>query len=111
MSTASFDSTGPGRFRVIGPMTFATVTELLKQSAGRFGQAERMEADLGQVGDSDSAGLALLIEWKRLAREKGSSITFTNTPPQLMALARISEVDELIGEPAAERTTESAAAG
>lgn len=109
---ASFDSTSPGRFRVSGPMTLDTVTELLRQSAARFGHSERIEIDLAQVGDSDSAGLALLIEWKRLARQKNSTITFANTPPQLTALARISEVDELIGEhTAAVRDPQPAAAG
>ena len=96
MST-SFSSTGPGRFSVSGPMTFETVTSLLQQGAAAFGQSGPIEIDLAQVGESDSAGLALLIEWKRLAREKHSSITFAGMPPQLMALARISEVDELLG--------------
>ncbi|MET0986682.1 MAG: STAS domain-containing protein [Steroidobacteraceae bacterium] len=107
--SASFSSTGPGRFSVSGPMTFETVSSMLQQGAAAFGQSDPIEIDLTQVGESDSAGLALLIEWKRLAREKNSAITFANMPPQLVALARISEVDELLGVPA-ESVRESEAA-
>jgi phospholipid transport system transporter-binding protein len=95
---AKFESVSPGRFRVSGPMTFATVTGLLRQSADRFAQGERAEVDLAEVEESDSAGLALLIEWKKIARRQGGSVRFTNMPPQLTALARISEVDELLND-------------
>jgi len=96
MMEAKFESVGPGRFRVSGPMTFVTVTGLLRQSADRFAHGERAEVDLAQVEESDSAGLALLIEWKKIARRQGGSVRFINMPPQLTALARISEVEELI---------------
>ena len=53
--------------------------------------------DLGGVGASDSAGLALLIEWLRVARQGGQAIRFANVPAQIEALARISEVEDLLG--------------
>jgi phospholipid transport system transporter-binding protein len=55
--------------------------------------------DLGGVGESDSAGLALLIEWLRMAKQSGKEIHFANVPEQIEALARISEVEDLIGTP------------
>lgn len=109
---ATFDNTGPGRFRVSGPMTFETITGLLQQSATQLGGSERIEVDLAHVAESDSAGLALLIEWMRLARQRNTSIAYTNVPRQLAALARISEVDEMLGvPPATQRETGTAAAG
>jgi phospholipid transport system transporter-binding protein len=95
---ATFDNVGPARFRVTGPMTFATVAELLRQSERQL-TTGAVEIDLSRVVESDSAGLALLIEWMRLARKHNGSVVFTNVPPQLSALARISEVDELLGQP------------
>ena len=106
---AKFEAVDPGHYRVAGPMTFKTVADLLHQSGGRFLHGERAKVDLSQVGDSDSAVLAILIEWKRLARRNNGTVTFANMPPQLTSLARISEVDELLSDnAAAERTAESA---
>lgn len=108
--SARFDNTAPGRFRVVGALSFATAADLLRQSEPQFGQKARAEIDLAEVSDSDSAGLALLIEWKRLARASGGTVEFANIPPQLSALARISEVDELIGPADSQRTPNTAAA-
>ena len=44
----------------------------------------------------------MLIEWLRTARQGGQAIRFANVPAGIEALARISEVDELIGEKKAE---------
>jgi hypothetical protein len=39
----------------------------------------------------------LLIEWLRVARQWDKAIRFANVPAQIEALARISEVEDLIG--------------
>ena len=97
MSSARLEALGGGRFRVSGTLDAGTVTSLLKQSVDRFFQdASPVLVDLAGVSEGDSAGLALLIEWLRMARQKGQAIRFTNIPAQINALARISEVDELL---------------
>jgi phospholipid transport system transporter-binding protein len=98
VSAARLESLGEGRFRVSGVLDATTATEMLKQSESRFTQPQ-IEVDLGGVGESDSAGLALLIEWLRLARQSSRKIQFANVPGQIEALARISEVEDLIGTP------------
>jgi len=77
-------------------MDAATVGELLKQSKDRFANEKDIEVDFAGVTDGDSAGLALLIEWLRVAKESGSKLQFANVPGQITALARISEVDDLL---------------
>jgi phospholipid transport system transporter-binding protein len=52
--------------------------------------------DLAGVTASDSAGLALLIEWLSVAKSAGRSLRFENIPSQLQQLARLSEVEELL---------------
>ena len=94
---AKLESLGAGRFRVSGVLDASTAGEVLEQSESRFEQATSIDVDLGGVGESDSAGLALLIEWLRLARQWNKKIHFANVPAQIEALARISEVEELIG--------------
>ena len=96
LSRAKLESLGSGRFRVSGVLDATTVGELLKQSEDRFSNLERLEVDLAGVSDGDSSGLALLIEWLRLAKESKRQINFANVPGQISALARISEVDELL---------------
>jgi phospholipid transport system transporter-binding protein len=95
------ESLGGGRFRVSGVLDASTAREVLEQSESRFAQGKEMGkeilVDLGGVGESDSAGLALLIEWLRMARVGGQAIRFANMPAQIEALARISEVEDLLG--------------
>ena len=96
MSRAKLESLGGGRFRVSGVLDATTVGDLLKQSSDRFTNLEQVEVDLAGVTDGDSAGLALLIEWLRLAKDAKRPIQFANIPGQISALARISEVDDLL---------------
>ena len=94
---ARLESLGAGRFRVSGVLDASTAREVLEESEARFEQFAGLDIDLGGVGESDSAGLALMIEWLRLARQGNKAIVFANVPAQIEALARISEVEDLIG--------------
>jgi len=94
---ARLESLGAGRFRVSGVLDASTAREVLEQSEARFEQFKDLDIDLGGVGESDSAGLALLIEWLRMARQWQKGIRFANVPAQIEALARISEVEDLLG--------------
>jgi phospholipid transport system transporter-binding protein len=94
---AKLESLGGGRFRVSGVLDASTARDVLEQSESRFAQSKEIDVDLGGVGESDSAGLALLIEWLRIARQGGQAIRFANVPAQIEALARISEVEDLLG--------------
>lgn len=93
---AQLASVGEGRFRVTGNLGFETVKALLAASRQQFAGVAQIEVDLSGVTHSDSAGLALLIEWLRLARGASKSIRYTGISEQLRALARISEVEELL---------------
>src|SRR5690606_27697512 len=68
---ARLESLGEGRFRVSGTLDARTVGRLLEEGAASFDNGASVEVDLGGVTESDSAGLALLIEWLRAARRRG----------------------------------------
>jgi phospholipid transport system transporter-binding protein len=87
-----------GRFEVSGELSFVTVNTVLAQSRSTIfaRPASRLDLDLGGVTRADSAGLALLIEWMRMARAANSEICFHRLPPQLLAIARAGELDELL---------------
>jgi phospholipid transport system transporter-binding protein len=90
------ETVAPGRYRVQGELSFATVGTLLDESRKKFDSAPGLDIDLSGVAHSDSAGLALLIEWLRLAKRAGKRLSYSNLPPQLLAIARLSDVDDLL---------------
>ena len=95
MNGADIEPLGEGRFLVTGVLDAATVGPVLKRSALLFSDSPTLQIDLAGVTESDSSGLALLIEWLRLAKQNRQQIGFHNMPRQIDALARISEVEEL----------------
>ncbi|HEC14065.1 MAG TPA: anti-sigma factor antagonist [Acidiferrobacteraceae bacterium] len=89
--------TATGDYRLHGDLSFATVPELYRVASGQW--AEQMPAvlDLADVGRSDSAGLALLVEWLGQARSSRTELHFTHVPDQLAQLIRISGLSETFG--------------
>ncbi len=87
---------GEGRFALNGDMSFATANDILRKSEQLFGRHGSLEIDLAGVGKADSAGLALIVEWKSQAVNRSAGIRFSNVPDSLLAIARTSEVQDLI---------------
>jgi len=90
------EATAEGRFVLRGELSFSTVTALSEKSSDLLWQAEQVTLDLEGVTRTDSAGLALLIEWLRIARRKGKTIQFRNIPQQMMAVAEVVGLDRLL---------------
>lgn len=96
MAAVSLASQGEGHYALSGELSFDTVAGLLNSSRGLFDAEKKISIDLSGVTHSDSAGLALLIEWLRTAKRHSGHLQYHALPPQLKALASISEVDELL---------------
>ena len=87
-----------GNMSAQGPLTFASArracelgVQTLTQTAGA-----KLEIDCHGITLSDSAGLAVLLEWLGVARRAGRSLRYTKLPEGLAALAHISDVQELL---------------
>ena len=93
---ASFEMSDGDRARVIGSLHFTTVSALLTAGVAAINAGRAAVIDLAGVTASDSAGLALLIEWLSVAKAAGRTLRFDNIPSQLQQLARLSEVEELL---------------
>jgi phospholipid transport system transporter-binding protein len=93
---ATFETLTDERSRVMGSLEFATVARLLPLGTAAIEGGHAAVIDLGAVTDSDSAGLALLIEWLSVAMEWKRSLRYENMPAQLRQLAGLSEVEELL---------------
>ncbi len=94
--TAEFETQDGERSRVIGVLHFTTVTALLRAGSDAIANGRAAVIDLCGVKDSDSSGLALLIEWLSIARSERKSLRYENIPTQLHQLARLSDVEELL---------------
>ena len=87
---------GEGRFALSGTMGFKTADQILKDSELLFEEHTRIEVDLDGVTETDSAGLALLLEWITWANHTVREIRFLNTPEKISAIARTTEVEDLL---------------
>jgi phospholipid transport system transporter-binding protein len=101
----AFEPLGGGRFTLRGAVNFATARAVLEQSAALFRDVPVIKVDLSGVTETDSAGLALLIEWVSWARQAQREMRFFEIPKQICAIARISEAEDLLR--AGERLTEA----
>ena len=52
--------------------------------------------DFAAVTDIDSSAVALLLEWRREALLRAKTLEFVNLPPNLLALAELYGVADLI---------------
>lgn len=91
-----FESLGGGRFALRGVFGFRTARAVLERSELLFGDTQVIKVDLSGVTETDSAGLALLIEWVNWARQRRREIRFFDIPRQIRAIAKISEVEDLL---------------
>jgi phospholipid transport system transporter-binding protein len=96
MSELVFEPVGEGHFRVRGSLSFDTADKALQTSLALFAEQQHIELDLQGVVSTDSAGLALLVEWVGWAHRERRKLVLHHVPAQAMALARISEVDKLL---------------
>ena len=96
MSDFSLEDLGDGRFALGGEVSFETAEAILAASETPFGQHTRIEVDLAGVTFSDSAGLALLLEWVTWANHTVREIRFEDIPERILAIARTTEVDSLL---------------
>lgn len=97
-----------GALSVVGPMTMETVVGLKAEASGFFTRDLR-KVELTEVTDVDSAGIALLIDWLRRARDMNLPVALSALPPAMSSLASLYGLSGLLsGQPAPEpRTIES----
>jgi phospholipid transport system transporter-binding protein len=96
MPQARIETGSNGRVEIHGELNFASVALLWNASRQCLCEDGALDIDLGHVERSDSAGLAFLVECLRHARQSGKTIRFFNIPAQMLAIARVSGLDEVL---------------
>jgi phospholipid transport system transporter-binding protein len=96
MSSFRIERVASGRLRAGGELGFATAAEALELGAAQLAHADEQVIDLGAVTAGDSAGVAVLVEWIATAAAGGVSLRYENVPQQMLAIARISDLEDLL---------------
>ena len=87
-----------GRVQVRGSLTFATARQARIEGVEKFQQCgtRACEVDCSGIATSDSAGLSVLLDWLAMAKRDGRSLRYVKLPEGVIALAKISEVEDLL---------------
>ena len=96
MSDYTLEDRGDGHFALSGRMSFDTADAILRESEELFEHHTLLTVDLSGVTHTDSAGLALLLEWITWANHTVREIRFEGMPEKIDAIAKTTEVDNLL---------------
>jgi phospholipid transport system transporter-binding protein len=80
---------------VAGELTFSTARDVVRQARTLFADLATVAIDLAEVTRSDSAGVAVLIDWMRYAKQNDKPLVFHHLPTQMIAIASASGLDEV----------------
>jgi len=97
MNRASIRTRSEGLVQISGELTFDSTPGLYQELETRFQcTGEAIDVDLAGVDRSDSSGLALLLEWQAMANRQNRKLRFSNSPANLLMLAKLCEADSLL---------------
>jgi len=81
---------------VSGEINFDTTVSLWNHSLPFFSHPEELIFDFSGVTKTNSAGLALLLEWIKYAKQAKKRIIFKNLPAQLTSVAAVAGINKLL---------------
>lgn len=96
MSRATLDCSDDGLLTINGEFGFATASDLLTQGKNLTNSHKKLTIDLSGVTGSDSAGLAIMLEWMDNCIATGQQLHFRNVPESLLEIARVSNLIDLL---------------
>lgn len=96
MADAQLVENDDGSWLLQGELGFSSVSAVLEHAGVNMLAKKQLTVDLKDVTRADSAGLALLVEWLRESELAGNSIEFVNVPAQLLSIARVCGLDDIL---------------
>ena len=82
---------------VTGALHYDNVLEARELGIQFINKLSNIIVDLTGVSHSDSSSLALLTSWCRYAHQQDKPIRFIHFPQQLIDIARVSDLDNILG--------------
>lgn len=83
-------------FSLSGIVDFDSIMLLNEKAIKLFPKYKNITIDLSGVTRINSAGLALLLEWNRLALLEDRNLEIKGAPEILLKIARLCEIDEIL---------------
>lgn len=81
---------------VSGPMTITQAAQLLSAGNACLQDQQISVFDLSAVSQVDSAAIAVILGWLRTARSHGQTLAISQPPKELLSLAELYGVLELL---------------
>lgn len=88
--------------QIDGALNFESMPRILEETAIYTAQETLpscLAIDLAKVTDIDSSAVALLLHWRREATRLGKALRYVHLPQNLVTLAQLYGVDEMIHSP------------
>jgi len=97
MNQPSLEKINDQQYVLSGELTMQNVAKMSQDTAALLNaMSGEVSIDLSKIDRADSAGLALLIDWLRIARRRNFSLHFEQLPEQLMQIASVCELDSVL---------------
>lgn len=81
---------------VSGDLDFYNVMPVYHKSLALLKGLSSFQFDFSNLHSSDSAGIALIVEWQKLAKTHQKKITLNQLPAGLQSIAKVSGLGELV---------------
>lgn len=95
MASATAERDGD-TLRVRGELDFDTVADLWATTEAPILLEPIFRVDLGGVQRSNSAGVALLVQWLRQARRRQVELVFIDVPAQMREIVRVADLEQVL---------------
>jgi phospholipid transport system transporter-binding protein len=95
MAEASAERDGD-TLHVHGELDFDSVAHLWETTGSLFRAEPIYRIDFSGVQRSNSAGVALMVEWLRQARRRQWPLAFVNIPDQMRAIIEVAELETVL---------------
>ena len=96
-TTPTIERVDAGRVRIGGRLGFHEAAAVAGRWREFVAAGGGVELDLAGLQEVDSATLAVLLDWAAQARRTGARLKLTGVPAGLVALAHLSDTEELLG--------------
>lgn len=83
-------------YEVTGDITHERATQVFEAIDMTVIDPDDIVVNLARVEESDSAALAVMLEWANQAYKNQKTISFINVPGQLMRLIELTHLDKIL---------------
>lgn len=94
--SATLSANGDGTWRIEGVLDFASAAKLFAHTRELLAADGTVTLDLSGVERANSAGVALLLEWRREAQRRGVALELAGLPEAVLRVARLSGVEDVL---------------